>query len=139
MISTIATFIYALGVLGLFVLDRDLTVRTSKALWIPVIWVLIAGSRPVSAWLGFGPTVTMQNADQYLDGSPLDRYVFSALLLAGLIILFGRRVQLRRLLQRNPAIILFFTYCAISVLWSDYSAVSFKRWVKAVSDLVMVL
>jgi O-antigen ligase len=34
---------------------------------------------------------------------------------------------------------LFFAYCAISVLWSDYSFIAFKRWTKAVGDLAVVL
>src|ERR1700674_87890 len=136
---TIATFLFALGVLGLFLLDRDSTVRTSKGLWLPVIWVLIAGSRPVSIWLGIGPVNSLQTADKYLDGSPFDKFLLSGLLATGLYILVRRRVQVGKLLRRNSAILLFFAYCASSVLWSDYTDVSFKRWVKALSDLVMVL
>ncbi len=136
---TIATFLFALGVLGLFLLDRDKTVRTSKGLWIPVIWVLIAGSRPVSIWLGIGPVNSIQTADKYLDGSPFDKFLLSGLLAEGFYILARRRVQVGKLLRRNSAILLFFAYCAISVLWSDYTDVSFKRWIKALSDLVMVL
>jgi len=136
---TIATFLFALGVIGLFLLDRDSSVRTSKGLWIPVIWVLIAGSRPVSIWLGIGPVNSLQTADKYLDGSPFDKFLLSGLLAIGLYILARRRVQVGKLLRRNSAIILFFTYCAFSVMWSDYTDVSFKRWVKALSDLVMVL
>jgi exopolysaccharide production protein ExoQ len=136
---TIATFLFALGVLGLFLLDRDNTARTSKGLWIPVIWLLIAGSRPVSIWLGIGPVNSIQTADKYLDGSPFDKFLLSGLLAAGLYILVRRRVQVGKLLRRNSAILLFFAFCAISVLWSDYTDVSFKRWVKALSDLVMVL
>jgi len=136
---TIATVLFSLGVLGLFLLDRDPTVRTSKGLWIAVIWVLIVGSRPVTGWLAAGPVQALNNADQYLEGSPIDRFVFSGLLVAGIFILARRRVQLGKLLQNNSAILLFFAYCAVSVLWSDYSDVAFKRWIKAVSDLVMVL
>jgi exopolysaccharide production protein ExoQ len=55
------------------------------------------------------------------------------------LILISRRVQVGKLLRRNPAIFIFFTYCMISVLWSDHTDVAFKRWVKALSDLVMVL
>lgn len=135
----IATLLFVFGVLGLFWLDRDLSVRTSRGLWIPVFWVLIAGSRPVSVWLQPGPSQAMKNAEAYIDGNPMDRFVFSGLLLAGLIILISRRVKVGKLLQRNPVIVLFFTYCLFSVVWSDYSEVAFKRWIKAFSDLVMVL
>src|ERR1700688_3132363 len=116
---TIATLLFSIGVLGLFLLDRDPTVRTSKGLWIAVIWVLIVGSRPVTGWMAAGPVQAMNNADQYLEGSPIDRFVFSGLLVAGIFILVRRRVQLGKLLQNNSAILLFFAYCAVSVLWSD--------------------
>src|SRR5580704_616453 len=136
---TIATFLFTLGVIGLFLLDRDKTVQTSKALWLPVFWVLIAGSRPVSMWLGIGPVNSIQTADKYLDGSPFYKFLLSGMLALGIFVLIRRRVQVGKLLRRNWAIILFFTYCAVSVLWSDYTDVSFKRWVKAFSDLVMVM
>jgi len=42
-------------------------------------------------------------------------------------------------LRANPIILLFFLYCAVSFLWSDYPDVAFKRWTKALGDLVMVL
>ena len=43
------------------------------------------------------------------------------------------------LLRLNKPILLYFAYCAVSILWSDYPDVAFKRWIKAVGDLVMVL
>ncbi len=133
----IATVVFALGILGLFVLDRDRKASTSKALWIPVLWLWIAGSRPVSVWLQMAPP--LDSPDQYLDGSPLDRLVFTALLAAGLMVLISRRRQVGTLLRRNGPILLFFFYCALSILWSDYPFVAFKRWTKAVGDVVMVL
>ena len=133
----VATFVFVVGILGLFVLDGDENARTSKALWIPVVWLLINGSRPVSVWLGIAPQV--QTPDQYLDGSPIDRLVFLVLLVAGLIVLLRRSRQVGTLLRQNWPILLFFSYCAASILWSGYPIVAFKRWTKAVGDLVMVL
>ena len=49
MSPTIATIVFAMGIVGLFALDRERKAQTSKALWIPVVWLLINGSRPVSA------------------------------------------------------------------------------------------
>lgn len=134
--SQIATVVYAFGILGLFVLDRDRKARTSKALWLPVVWLLINGSRPVSVWLQIGPPTS---ADLYLEGSPLDRNIYLALLAAGLIVLLGRQATVVRFLQANPSIVLFVSYCAVSISWSDYPGVAFKRWIKSLSDLVMVL
>jgi exopolysaccharide production protein ExoQ len=132
----IATVVCVAGIFWLFVLDRDRTARTSKALWIPVAWLLVAGSRPVSVWLQIAPPTA---TDTYVEGSPLDRAVFTALLVAGLIVLVRRRRLVVTVLHRNWPILLLFSYCAVSVLWSDYPDVSFKRWTKALGDLVMVL
>jgi exopolysaccharide production protein ExoQ len=134
---SIAAIVFALGILGLFALDRDREMRTSKALWIPVLWILIIGSRAVSQWLDMAPAV--DSPDAYLDGSPIDRFLYIVLLVSGLIVLISRANQVVRLLRSNGLILLFFGYCALSTLWSDYPDVAFKRWIKAVGDLVMVL
>jgi len=133
----LATVVFALGILGLFILDRDPKARTSKALWIPVIWLLINGSRPVSQWLQLTPT--MDSPDSILEGSPLDAQVYAILVAAGLIVMVTRGRQVGTFLRANGPILVFFLYCAISVLWSEYSFVAFKRWTKAVGDLIMVL
>jgi exopolysaccharide production protein ExoQ len=142
MAPALATVVFAIGIVGLFVLDRERKSHTSKALWIPVLWLLINGSRPVSTWLtaaGLVEAPSVDVADTYLDGSPIDRFVFACLLIAGLMVLFSRRRQVGALLRKNAPILLFFSYCALSILWSEYSFVAFKRWTKAVGDLVMVL
>jgi exopolysaccharide production protein ExoQ len=135
--TQIATIVYALLILALFALDRDRKSRTSIALWIPVIWMLIAASRPVSQWLQIGSAMT--SAEQYLDGSPIDRLVFAVLLALGLAVLATRTRDVGLLLRNNGAILLFFSYCALSILWSDFADVAFKRWTKALGDIVMVL
>ncbi len=133
---SVATVLFAGVVLGLFALDRDRHARTSKALWLPVVWVSLAGSRMASQWFGLANTV--RSVDQALDGNPLDRNILAGLLVAGLIVLF-RRPQVGSLLRANWPILAFFSYCAVSTLWSDFPDVAFKRWTKAVGDLVMVL
>ena len=138
----IATLIFAVGILGLFRLDRDRETRTSKAHWIAVAWVFIAASRPVSLWLQNAPPPSSKvgsDANQIVEGSPLDRNVFAALLVIGLIVLIGRRRRVAELLRNNGAILLFFAYAAVSAFWSDFPDVSFKRWTKSLGDLTMVL
>lgn len=133
----IAIIVYAAGILGLFLLDRDRDARTSRALWIPAVWLLINGSRPVSQWLQVGPT--MDSSDKYLEGSPLDALVYATLLAAGFVVLVRRGRQVGTILRANLPILVFFSFCALSTLWSDYTFVAFKRWIKAVGDVVMVL
>src|SRR5580658_6218082 len=87
--ATLALLICSVGVAGLFYLDRDKSARTSKALWLPVIWLWIAGSRPVSLWLGIGGG-SGGSLSSSVEGSPLDAAVFEVLILAGLVVLFRR-------------------------------------------------
>jgi exopolysaccharide production protein ExoQ len=136
--SSLATLVYALGILGLFFLNRDKSVRTSRALWIPVIWFWILGSRAVSIWLG-GRVATDVAAATQMDGSPTDALVFLLLIVGGLAVLVVRGQRCSRLLMMNLPIIWYFAYCLMSVIWSDFPDVSLKRWFKATGDVVMAL
>ncbi len=133
----IATIVFAIGVICLFVLDRDRRARVPPSLWLALIWICIAGSRMVSQWLD--PETGPRLADRYLDGSPLDRVILTGLLAAAVFVLVGRRDRAGAFLRANRPILLFFAYCGISVLWSDFPDVAFKRWTKALGDLAMVM
>ncbi len=134
----IATIVYSLLIPGLFWFDRDRDqdAQTSKALWIPVVWVSLACSRSPGQWLQMN---AVPSPDQVLEGSPFDRLAYMLLLAAGLIVLVTRGQRVGKFLRANAVVLLFFLYCAVSFLWSDYPNVAFKRWTKALGDLVMVL
>ncbi|MGB8521739.1 MAG: O-antigen ligase family protein, partial [Candidatus Acidiferrales bacterium] len=36
-------------------------------------------------------------------------------------------------------ILIYFLFCIISVIWSDFPGVAFKRWTKAIEDVLMIL
>jgi O-antigen ligase len=138
----IATLLFVIGIIGLFRLNRDREAQTSKALWVPVIWMSIACSRAISQWLsafGFAEGTSIDSPDQYLEGSPLDRNVYIGLLLIGLIVLLKRGRRVGPILRANAPILLFLFYCAVSFVWSDFPDVTFKRWIKALGDVVMVM
>ncbi|MGH9342979.1 MAG: O-antigen ligase family protein [Terriglobia bacterium] len=137
MIALITTAVCIAAILWLFFLDRDDRSPSSAALWIPVAWLLINGSRPVSQWL-HRSTVTPL-AVQYTEGNGLDAAIFGILIIAALAVLNFRWRQVRDLLRDNLPIVLFFSYCALSILWSDHSFIALKRWSKAMGDLAMVL
>ena len=108
--------------------------RASLALWLPITWMLILGSRPVSMWLGLEGS-----GGTDLEGSPLDANIFLLLIVGALLVLATRRIDWRDLLGRNRWVFIYFGYLGISVLWSDYSDIAFKRWVKDFGSLLMVL
>jgi exopolysaccharide production protein ExoQ len=131
------------GITGLFYLDRNKFLRTSKALWLPIIWLWIVGSRPASAWLsiwfGFHFGLPGRSAQEQIEGSPVDALIFAILLAAGIVVLSRRSTQTKSLLKANLPILIFFAFCLVSILWSPFPGVSFKRWIKAIGDLVMAL
>lgn len=137
MIPAIASAIFAVGILGLFCLNRERTVRTSKALWIPTSWLLIIGSRAPSTW--FQSPAQISAADALLEGSPFERVLFSGLSILAILVLLLRWQEVVKHLRGNGPILLFTFYCALSLLWSEYPDVGFKRWTKLVADLAMVL
>lgn len=114
----------------------DNPARVSKALWIPTIWLFLAGSRPVSLW--FQLRMVGTSADAQLEGSPLDRAIYTALIVCALIVLISRRRKIGSPLRANGPILVFLVYCAISIFWSDFPDVAFKRWIRGVGDIAMV-
>ena len=135
---TLASLVYACGIAGLFYLDRDKSIRTSKALWIPVIYVWAVGSRPVSVWLGGAASLA---SDSQIEGSPIDGAFFAVLLIAALCVLVqrgSRTVTFLNVYLPKP-ILIYFVFCLVSVCWSDYPFPALKKWVKAVGDVAMVL
>jgi exopolysaccharide production protein ExoQ len=136
-VRQIAALIFAVGITGLFLLERDPKRKTSKALLLPLTWLLIAGSRNVGEWLQWGSP--SDGGDAYLDGNPLDRNLLSLLIAMAVVVLIQRRKRVGSLLRANAPILLYFAYCVVSLLWSDYPFVGFKRWIRALGDVAMVL
>jgi exopolysaccharide production protein ExoQ len=134
--ASLAALIVAAGIVGLLLLDRDRESRISHALWLPVIWLALGGSRNVSVWLS--PTATV-SADLYLEGSPLDRNILSGLIILGVFVLISRGQRTREILWRSLPLVAFFLYCAASVTWSDFPFVALKRLTKVIGNVVMVL
>ncbi|WP_448174163.1 O-antigen ligase family protein [Rhizobacter fulvus] len=123
-------------VVHLFRADARENPDASPALWVPLVWMFLAGSRYVSSWLSLGGP---GSAGSYDEGSPIDRAVFFGLLIAGLIVLYRRRLPWGRLLADNKLLAFYLFFCLVSLLWSDEPFVGFKRWVKDLGNPVMAL
>lgn len=133
----IAFLFCILFVMYLFVRERRLHPITSRALWLVLIWVTIVGSRPVSFWFSTNENINIAQYN-YIDGSPLDRSIFSILIFLGIYILWKRRVSWVKFYLSNRCLFGFFFYCGMSIIWSDDPFVSFKRWIKDFGNLVMI-
>lgn len=135
MAKLIATLCCYIGIAGLFWLERDKKARASKAVWIPVIYLLIISSRPVSSWLEMAPP----KIEDGVYSSPFDAGVMLVLLALALIVLISRKRKVASLLRGNKPILLFYSYAAMSMIWSDIPFVTLKHWTKGIEDVLIIL
>lgn len=133
----IASIICAIVIAGLFHLDRGEKPRVSWTLVIPATWMLLNTTHPLSWWLGINQGIDA--AQSYVDGSPFDRNFTIFLQLAALVVLIGKSAKAGSMLRKNTLILVYFSFCLVSVFWSDFPFVTLKRWIKALGDVEMVL
>src|SRR5262249_21222157 len=114
----------------LFLVRREIKLvrGVSSAVWIPCMWLLLLCSKGVSQWLEVRSAV--ETADSMLEGSPLDRLAVFGLMAMAAVVLLRRRIGWGQTFRKNWWLVAFFCYCGISVLWSDFPFVAFKRWFK---------
>lgn len=123
----------------LYALIRDFRNRPylSNAIWVPLIWFMIVGSRPIGYWLS--PPYGQISLADFEGVSLLNKIVFSALILIGITILRRREIHWSNIFKKNIFLFLFFFYAVVSLFWSDFPIVAFKRWIRGIGGLMMVL
>ena len=99
--------------------------------------MFLAGSRWVSSWLNVAPTLA--SANDYAEGSPVDRAVFSGLIVAGIESSREERSIGIGLVVNNKWIILYLVYCLASIAWTDDPTTLMKRSVKELGNPIMAL
>ena len=50
----------------------------------------------------------------------------------------GRKKEVARLVNANLVVVLFLSYCALSIFWSDYPGIAAKRWIQLLGDFITV-
>jgi exopolysaccharide production protein ExoQ len=120
----LALLLCTVFVLVLLWFDRQESPTLSHALWIPAIWMLVIASKPLDLWFSEEQVV----ADT--EGSLIDRLVLSGILCLGLFLLAKRKLDWPRVIKSNAWLILLIGYTLVSVLWSDITYISFKRWIR---------
>jgi exopolysaccharide production protein ExoQ len=122
-----------------YLFRRDIKEKheVTGALWLPLVWMVIICSRQPSEWLN---TFGIQSGAVTLEeGSPFDACIYFALIAAGAYVLSKRHVQLSEIIRNNQWLTIFFVYCFIAILWSDFPFVAFKRWIKVLGHPIMAL
>src|SRR5208337_3556989 len=88
----LALFVYSVFIFCLLWADRRRELPVSSALWVPMIWMALAGSRRLTLW--FAQAGIFLGSAQPEGGSPIDSSIDSVLIFAGVFILFQRKEKL---------------------------------------------
>jgi O-antigen ligase len=132
----VALFAWFVFVVYLFRRDPLRDSRVSWAVWIPLIWMLIQGTRLPSQWLNMAGVNAI---DVIEDGNPLDRAVYLSLIVLALWVMSSRSVRWGKVIGRNPALTALIVLGLISVTWSDFPYIAFKRWVRDLGTYLMII
>lgn len=128
----LALIICTVFVIFLLWLDQKQTSKISVALWIPTIWILHTASKPLAVWF------ELSEGDPE-SGSPVDRVFLSGVLCLGMLILTRRKFNWSHAIKEHKWLMLMIGYMLISISWSDIPFISFKRWIREFTALVMAL
>ena len=132
----LALVLWFVLLVGLFYFDPSRGSKTSAALWVPVISMFIVASRNPSQWFGGGVGMAAESLEE---GNPLDRAITLAVIVLAVGILMSRSFNWGRFLARNMALTVFVSFALVSVLWSDFPLVAFKRWFRDLGNYLVIL
>ncbi|HVS90348.1 MAG TPA: O-antigen ligase family protein [Candidatus Acidoferrum sp.] len=99
--------------------------------------MFIVGSRLPSQWLG--GQVGMTASQAFEEGNGLDRSIFALLILLAFVVLVSRSFNWARFFTRNFFLMAFLIFALLSVLWSDFTFVAFKRWFRDFGSYLVIL
>lgn len=135
--TSLATCVYVIFILWLFYRNSKTSSGVSPSLWIPTIWMGVLASKPIGDWIN-GNERSL-NFNSFHEGDSINVYFFLSLFVVGLFVLQRRRLDWRLAIRNNPWMCLFYIYALLSIVWSDYPFVAFKRWVRDFANVVMIL
>ena len=95
--------------------------------------MLICASRPIGYWFEGGLASTLE------EGSPYDRIALSVLIMLSMIVVFRRKIEWGQVFKSNIGLIVLYAFLGISILWSDYQFVSFKRWIRLLGAIPVAM
>jgi exopolysaccharide production protein ExoQ len=132
----VALVVWFVCLVLLIYLDPAKSPDVSAALWVPVIWMAILGSRLPSQWLS-GQVGQLASALQ--EGNPLDRAIYFGLIFFAIGILVSRSFRWSEFFANNVALTAFLAYALVSFLWSDFPLIAFKRWFRDLGNYLVIL
>lgn len=133
---TLALSVWLVLLVALWRFDPAQGPRPSPALLVPLTWMLIAGSRLPSQWLG---GQVERAAEALQNGNPLDRSVDLLVMFLAIGILTARSFNWSRFFTDNLALTAFLGFALLSVLWSDFPFITFKHWFRDLGSYLTML
>jgi exopolysaccharide production protein ExoQ len=134
--SSLALLAWLILLLALFFFDPARDRRSSWAMWIPLLWMFVAGSRLPSQWLAGGVVI---EGNAFEEGSPVDRLVYTGLIALAIVVLVSRSFKFGAFIRNNSALSLVLFFALLSVVWSEAPFIAFKRWFRDLGDYVVIL
>lgn len=119
----VALSLWIVLIVCLFNFDPAKDRRVSWAVWVPLTWLFIIGSRLPSQWIGMSDLAASAE-----DGNSFDRAVYLLLIALAIGVLASRPIDWKGLLTHNLALSGFVLYGLLSSFWADYTFIAFKRW-----------
>jgi len=138
MMKVPATIFCIFVIVYLFWTDRKNVDGVSGAIWLPFLYMVFAGSREISFWTNYWLGIGAYHGVTE-EGNPYERIYHSVMIVGAFIVLRKRKLNWRELFTQNIWVCAYFLFAALSFWWSDYPFVSFKRWIKALGAVSMVL
>jgi exopolysaccharide production protein ExoQ len=131
---SLALLLWLILLIALLRFDPARDSNISLAVWIPVTWMFIVGTRLPSQWLGI-----QAGANALEEGSPVDSTVYSILILLSICVLASRSFKWIDFFSRNIALVAFLSFALLSICWSDFPFVTFKRWFRDSGNYLVML
>ena len=113
-------------------------INVPASLWIFTIWFFIIGSRPLMLWINPSP-MAVEEAYDNTGGSMANIIFFLAFTVIAAITLARRGTDILSIIKSNTFLFVLLAYCGISCVWSDYPFTSFRRWIRMIFEIVVVL
>jgi exopolysaccharide production protein ExoQ len=136
--SSLPLLVFIIALIWLYYQDVKDRQRVTRATWIVAMWAVTYGSRPVTEWFGQsrGGGVVSESVDE---GNPTEALISLSFMLIGCIVLLRRNIRWGTVLKENAVVVVFYMFWWLSLLWSDYPFITFKRLFKELGTIIMAL
>jgi O-antigen ligase len=131
----LALVLWFVLLLLLFWFDPAKEPDSSIAVWVPLIWIFIVATRLPAQWLG---GYAGQSAQALEDGNPIDRSVFLLLIVLAIVILTMRSFNWGSFVTQNLFLVAYLSFALLSMVWSDFPFISFKRWFRDLGNYFVI-